>query len=149
MWPPRAVWAAVCQQAIPEEARNLSAIPQPLWAELGLGFNPPSRGYAPTGERESPETVLIPSSFATSSHPISRLYPILLPDSISAYFPILSLSSPPCHPTLLPEFIPFSSPTSSHPPSQLHPILLRTFTLIKSKGKEALGNTLILHSPKD
>lgn len=141
MWPPRAAWAAVCQQAIPEEARNLSAIPQPLWAELGLGFNPPSRGYAPTGERESPETVFIPSSFPTSSHPISRLYPILLPDSISTYSQYYSF--------LLPHAIPPSFLNSSLSPPQLHPILLRTFTLIKSKGKEALGNTLILHSPKD
>mgnify|MGYP001852301910 CR=1 FL=1 len=78
-------------------------------------------------------------------HPQERgnphsVHPVLLPNFIP--------SSSQCHPILFPNIIP-SFPTSSHPISQLHPILLCTFTLTKSKGKEALGNTLMLHSPKE
>lgn len=84
--------------------------------------------------------MFIPSSFPTSSHPL----PNIIPSFPTSSHPISQL-----YPILLPNFIPFSFPVSSHPPSQLHPMLLCTFTLTKSKGKEALGNTLMLHSPKE
>lgn len=135
MWPPRAVWAAVCQQVIPEEARNLSAVPQPVVGRVRVRVQPPQQGLCTHRRKGIPRhsvhpTLLcnfIPSHFPVSSHPNAQLHPILFLDFIPSSFLTPAQPTSQYYPILLPSVIPPSFLNSSHSPPQCHFILLPNF----------------------